>query len=40
MSNLIIAEGILDDPVPWQASWSWVDVQNVELAHLRAFEIP
>lgn len=38
--NLIRPESIPNDPIPQQASWSWVDVRDVALAHLRAFEIP
>ena len=38
--NLVRPEGIPDDPIPQQASWSGVDVRDGALAHLRAFETP
>jgi nucleoside-diphosphate-sugar epimerase len=38
--NLIRPESKPSDPMPQNASWSWVDVRDVALAHLRAFEVP
>lgn len=38
--NLIGPESTPNDAIPQQASWSWVDVRDGALAHLRAFETP
>ncbi|KAJ5610867.1 flavonol reductase [Penicillium lagena] len=38
--GLISPKSNTSDPMPQNSSWSWVDVRDVALAHLRAFQTP